>query len=82
VYWKIQISLNCQEYWSGLVHSETITVSLTPIGKYQELSAEVLERWTKVKVSNNLGEVKKYSYLIFGKEKMLIKILPNMKGLL
>jgi hypothetical protein len=68
------------EYWSGLVRSETITVSLTPIEEYQELSAEVLECGTKVKVSNNLGEVKKYSYLIFGERKDVDKNIAEYEG--
>jgi len=57
------------EYWSGLVDEKTITISLTPVGEYQELSAELLECNSKVKVLNNLGEVGKYSYLIFGERK-------------
>ena len=68
------------DYWKGLVRSETITISLTPIGKYQELSAELLECGTKVKVYNNLGEVKKYSYLVFGERKDVDKNIPEYEG--
>ena len=68
------------EYWTGLVRSETITISLTPIGKYQELSAELLECGTKVKVYNNLGEVGKYSYLVFGERKDVDRNIPEYEG--
>jgi hypothetical protein len=68
------------EYWSGLVHSETITISVTPIGKYQELSAKLLECNSKIKVSNNLGEVGKYSYLIFGERKDADRNIAEYKG--
>lgn len=68
------------EYWTGLVDSESINISLTPIGNYQELSAELLECGTKVKVSNNLGEVSKYSYLIFGERKDVEKNIAEYEG--
>jgi hypothetical protein len=68
------------DYWSGLVDSETITISLTPIGEYQELSAELLECNTKIKVSNNLGEVGKYSYLVFGERKDVDRNIAEYEG--
>lgn len=68
------------DYWVGLVRSETITISLTPIGEYQELSAELLECGTKVKVSNNLGKVGKYSYLVFGERKDVDKNIAEYEG--
>ena len=69
------------EYWTGLVDSESISVSLTPIGEYQELFANLLECGTKVKVSNALGEIKKYSYLIFGERKDVERNIAEYEGL-
>lgn len=68
------------DYWIGLVDSETITISLTPIGEYQELSAELLECNTKIKVSNDLGELGKYSYLVFGERKDVDKNIAEYEG--
>ena len=73
-------TIELPDYWTGLVRSETITISLTPIGEYQELSAKLLECNTKVKVSNNLGRVGKYSYLIFGERKDVEKNIPEYEG--
>jgi hypothetical protein len=68
------------DYWTGLVDSETITISLTPIGEYQELSAKLLECNTKIKVSNNMGEVGKYSYLVFGERKDVDRNIAEYEG--
>jgi len=68
------------DYWTGLVDSQTITISLTPIGEYQELSAKLLECNTKIKVSNNLGEVGKYSYLVFGERKDVDRNIAEYEG--
>jgi hypothetical protein len=57
------------DYWTGLVHTETITIALTPIGKYQELSAELSDCGNKVNVCNNLGEAINCSYIIFAERK-------------
>jgi len=73
-------TIELPEYWSGLVHAETIVISLTPIEEYQELSAELLECNSKIKVSNNLGEVKKYSYIVFGERKDVDKNIAEYEG--
>ena len=74
-------TIEIPEYWTGLVDSKSISVSLTAIGEYQELSATLLECGTKVKVSNALGEVKKYSYLIFGERKDVERNIAEYEGL-
>ena len=43
------------EYWDGLIDPETITVSLTPVGSYQELYVDKIEWGKKVIVKNNQG---------------------------
>jgi hypothetical protein len=73
--------IDLPDYWTGLVDSETITISLTPIGEYQELSAKLLECNTKIKVFNNLGQVKKYSYLVFGERKDVDRNIAEYEGL-
>ena len=68
------------DYWEGLVDADTITISLTPIEEYQELSAQLLECNSKIKVSNNLGKVGKYSYLVFGERKDVDRNIAEYEG--
>jgi hypothetical protein len=68
------------DYWEGLVDANTITISLTPIEEYQELSAQLLECNSKIKVSNNLGKVGKYSYLVFGERKDVDRNIAEYEG--
>lgn len=68
------------EYWRGLVDVETITVQLTPIGVYQELSYEISDWGTKIKVLNNAGSAINCSYLVFGERKDVDKIVVEYEG--
>ena len=43
------------EYWDGLIDPETITVTLTSVGSYQELYVDKIEWGKKVIVKNNAG---------------------------
>ena len=43
------------EVWKDLVDPESISVSLTPIGVYQELFMEKLQWGTKIIIKNNLS---------------------------
>lgn len=52
------------EYWKGLIDPETITVSLTPHGVYQELFVKSIEWGTKVNIVNNSGGPINCSYTI------------------
>lgn len=68
------------EYWRGLVDVETITVQLTPIGVYQELSYEISDWGTKIKVLNNAGSAINCSYVVFGERKDVDKIVVEYEG--
>jgi len=68
------------EYWRGLVDSETITAHLTPIGTYQELSYEIFDWGTKIKVLNNAGSAINCSYVIYGERKDVDKIVVEYEG--
>jgi len=68
------------DYWRGLVDPETITVQLTPIGVYQELSYEISDWGTKIKVHNNAGSAINCSYVIFGERKDIDKIIVEYEG--
>lgn len=68
------------DYWRGLVDAETITVQLTPIGTYQELSYELMDWGTKIKVLNNAGSAINCSYVVFGERKDVDKIVVEYEG--
>lgn len=57
------------EYWRGLVHLETIQVSLTPFGSFQELFVEKIEWGSKVIVKNNAGGAINCSYVVYAERK-------------
>lgn len=67
------------DYWSGLVDTETITVSLTPMGTYQELFVEKIEN-NKVIIKNNSSSSIKCQYLICGERKDVEKNIPEYQG--
>ncbi len=67
-------------YWKGLVDSESITVQLTPIGVYQELSYEITDWGTRIKVLNNQGGAVNCSYVVFGERKDVDKIVVEYEG--
>jgi len=72
--------INLPDYWRGLVDSETITAHLTPIGIYQELSYEIFDWGTKIKVLNNAGSAINCSYVIYGERKDVDKIVVEYEG--
>ena len=60
------------DYWVGLVHEDSITVNLTPIGKYQHLYVEDIKD-NKVFVKCVGGDVKCF-YTIYGERKDIQKL--------
>ena len=48
-------TIELPEYWDGLIDPESITVTLTSIGSYQELYVEKIEWGKKVIVKNSQG---------------------------
>ena len=45
-------TIELPEYWTGLVHEDTITVNLTPVGKHQKLYVEDIKD-NKVYIAND-----------------------------
>ena len=68
------------DYWEGLVDEETIGVSLTSIGVYQELFVEKIES-SKIKIRNNLSGPINCYYTITAERKDTSKNIPEYKGL-
>jgi hypothetical protein len=69
------------DYWHKLVDIESISVSLTPIGTYQELFVEKVEWGKRIIVKNNLGTSINCSYIVYGERIDGEKNIPEYKGL-
>ena len=69
------------EVWKDLVDPESISVSLTPIGVYQELFMEKLQWGTKIIIKNNLSGPINCSYVVYGTRKDTERNIPENKGL-
>ena len=69
------------DYWKGLVDPETIDVSLTPIGSFQELFVEAIQWGTKVIVRNAAGGPINCSYVIYAERKDAERNIPEYEGL-
>jgi hypothetical protein len=68
------------EYWKNLVDAETIGVTLTSIGVYQELFVEKIEWGQRIIIKNNLGGPINCSYVVYGERKDVSKNLPEYPG--
>lgn len=72
--------INLPDYWRGLVDPETITVTLTPHGSYQELYVKSIEWGTKINVLNNSGGLIDCSYTVFAKRKDIADLVVEYEG--
>jgi hypothetical protein len=68
------------DYWSNLVDENSIGVSLTPIGCFQELFVEKIES-NKIYVRNNASGPIHCSYTVFGERIDGEKNIPEYQGL-
>jgi len=68
------------EYWKNLVDAETIGVTLTSIGVYQELFVEKIEWGQRIIIKNNLGGPINCSYVVYGERKDVSKNIPEYLG--
>jgi hypothetical protein len=69
------------DYWKDLVDVETLGVTLTPIGVYQELFVDKIEWGTRIIIKNNLGGPINCSFVVFGERKDTAKNIAEYKGL-
>lgn len=78
VYYRGKISgsnrINLPPYWKFLVHAETISVTLTPIGSYQQLYiTDVNSQYVEIK-ENGDNYIDCY-YMVYGERKDIDKLL-------
>ena len=69
------------DVWRDLVDSDSIGVTLTPIGCYQELFREKIQWGTQIVVKNNLSGPINCSYVVYGTRKDTPKNIPEYEGL-
>jgi len=68
------------EYWRRLVHPETITVNLTPVGTHQELYVDKIEWGTRILIKNNCGSGVNCYYTVYGERADTDKNIPEYEG--
>lgn len=68
------------DYWEGLVDLESIDVSLTPMGHYQELFVESINWGKNIVVKNNSGGAINCSYVVYGERIDTSKNIPEYEG--
>lgn len=68
-------------YWKNLVDIETIGVTLTPIGCYQELFVEKIEWGSRIIIKNNSSGPINCNYVVYGERKDVSKNIVEYKGL-
>ena len=67
-------TIELPDYWLGLVHEDSITVSLTPIGKHQKLYVEdIIDNTVLVGNENLFGKIDCF-YTVFAERKDLDKL--------
>ncbi len=67
--------------WRDLVDVESIAVTLTPIGCYQELYMEKIEWSKKITIKNNLSGPINCTYVVYGTRKDTPRNIPEYEGL-
>ena len=72
--------IECPEYWADLVDFETVTVSLTPIGCYQELFVDKISWNRYITVKNASGGPVNCHYVVHGERKDLDKLITEYEG--
>jgi len=62
-------------YWTGLVDEDTITVNITPVGKYQNIYVEKIVNYVVyVKCNSMLCTHLDYFYTVYGERKDVSKL--------
>lgn len=69
------------DYWKDLVDMETVGVTLTPIGHWQELFVEKIEWGSKIIIKNNSATSINCDFVVFGLRKDVTKNIPEYPGL-
>ena len=66
--------IQAPEYWSGLVHIDSMTVDVTPIGPNQSIYVDRIEDNGDIYVGSNTNEPLNYFYVVYGERKDIDKL--------
>lgn len=77
---KDETIIKLPDYWKELVDVETIGVTLTPIGNWQELFVEKIEWGTHIHIKNNSGSAIHCTYVVYGERKDVSKNISEYQG--
>ena len=78
---KNQNIIELPDYWKGLVDANSISVTLTPMGTYQELFVKKIEFANRIIVGNQGGSAINCDYIVFAERKDTSKNIPEYEGL-
>ncbi len=68
------------EYWKDLIHSESISVNLTPYGDYQELYVEKIILGQQIIVRNRESELTNCYFTVYAERKDMEKLIVEYEG--
>ena len=66
--------IQAPEYWTGLVHVDSMTVDVTPIGPNQSIYIDRIEENGDIYVGSNTDEPLNYFYVVYGERKDINKL--------
>ena len=72
--------ISLPDYWEGLVHDDSITVNLTPIGKYQKLYVEEIINGKEIIIGNEGEENINCYYTVYGERKDMENLIVEYQG--
>lgn len=75
-----QSVIELPDYWRELVDAETIGVTLTSVGSYQELYVEKVELGTHITIKNSAGGAINCTYFVYGERKDTSRNIPEYEG--
>jgi hypothetical protein len=67
------------DHWLGLVHEDSYTVHLTPIGKYTQLYVEKIENYNVYVADNNMNPIHCY-YSVWAERKDIPKLVTEYEA--
>jgi hypothetical protein len=70
-------TIELPDYWPYLVDDNTITVTITPIGSYQQLYVESIQNNSVIIANNNNNAINCYYYIV-GERKDIPKLIVEL----
>lgn len=68
------------EHWKGLVHDDSITVNLTPIGKFQKLYVKEIINGKEILISSDSDDTINCHYTVYGERKDMEQLIVEYEG--